>query len=299
MTGPIECMDVLRAIFGAPGLRLKGCIGMGIPHSFAFAEAKVQSGECIKPGGVRHHLLTFQLNGGRVHRLDRRGARRDVGRAGLTSVLPAQALSRWKTDSRACTLTFAVSHDFLAALAEACAQDGSKLEIREESFVPDFTISNLVPVIRHQLLLARHPMAVEIDALANLVGMHLIRSYSNLAGRVVDHDAERLSATQRRRAIDFMYENLDTNLGLGDIANALGMTQYRFARAFRNATGASVHQSLVDMRINRARELLSRTAHPLAEIAYACGFSSQSHMTSWFRRRHGLTPKQFRQSVEA
>jgi AraC-like DNA-binding protein len=53
------------------------------------------------------------------------------------------------------------------------------------------------------------------------------------------------------------------------------------------------------MRIHRARELLSLTERPLAEIAYACGFSSQSHMTSWFRRKHGVTPKQFRRSVDA
>jgi AraC family transcriptional regulator len=177
--------------------------------------------------------------------------------------------------------------------------DGNELEIREEDFVPDLTMSNLAHVIRQQLLLAQHPMATEIDAWGNLIGMHLIRRYSNLPCRAVEYGVERLSKMQRRRAIDFMQEHLDTNVGLRDIARALGMTQYRFARAFRNATGVSVHQSLVDMRINRARDLLSRTERPLAEIAYACGFSSQSHMTSWFRRKHGVTPNQFRHSVDA
>jgi AraC family transcriptional regulator len=299
-TDAAKRVDVFGAISDAAGLRFESCVTVEHPHSFGFAEISLHSDEFIKPGGVTHHLLSLQLNGGRVHRLDRRRRRNDVGRAGLTTVMPAQAASRWKTESRACGLNFAVSHAFLAAMAgEAFDLDGAKLEIRDEYFVPDLTMPSLAHVIRQQLLLARHPTVLEIDAWAHLIGMHLIRRYSNLPCGADEHSIERLSTVQRRRAIDFMQEHMDAHVSLRDVAKALGMTQYRFARAFRNATGASVHRSLIDMRLDRARELLSQTKCLLAEIAYACGFSSQSHMTSWFRRKHGMTPNQFRRSVGA
>jgi AraC family transcriptional regulator len=298
-TDPVERVDVLRAISRVHGLRFENCVGVAAPRSFTFAEVSLDPDEFIKPGGARHHLLSFHLAGGRAHRLDRQGRQGCVGRAGLTTVLPAEASSRWKTDAPIRALNFAVSHASLVALAvEAFDYDHGNLEVRDEYFVPDLAVSNLVHMIRQQLLLAHHPIATEIDAWGNLIGMHLIRTYSNLPCKAVEPSVERLSATQRRRAIDFMQDHLDRNVSLHDIAKALGMTQFRFARAFRNATGVSVHQSLVDMRISRARELLSQTEHPLAEVAYACGFASQSHMTSWFRRKHGLTPRQFRQSVE-
>jgi AraC family transcriptional regulator len=299
-TDAAKTVDVFGAISNAAGLRFENCVTVEHPYTFGFAEISLHSEDFTKPGGVTHHLLALQLNGGTVHRLDRPRRRNDVGRAGLTTVLPAQAASRWKTDSRACGLNFAVSQAFLAALAaQAFDLDAARLEIRDEYFIPDLTLSSLAHVIRQQLLLTRHPSVLEIDTWGHLVGLHLIRRYSNLPCSTEEHCMEQLSVVQRRRAIDFMQEHLDVNLSLRDVAKSLGMTQYRFARAFRNATGVSVHRSLIDMRLNRARELLSQTKCPLAEIAYACGFSSQSHMTSWFRRKHGMTPNQFRRSVEA
>lgn len=47
-------------------------------------------------------------------------------------------------------------------------------------------------------------------------------------------------------------------------------------------------------RLVRARELLSATRSPIAEIALLCGFSSQSHLTTAFRQDTGATPAAFR-----
>ena len=105
-------------------------------------------------------------------------------------------------------------------------------------------------------------------------------------------DAERL-----RRAQELMDATLEDGLGLGTLAEAVGLSQFHFTRAFKSATGLTPHAYLLDRRLARAQDLLSRTELPLAEIAYACGFSSQSHMTSTFTKHLGLPPGRYRQEV--
>ncbi|MEL6215948.1 MAG: AraC family transcriptional regulator, partial [Pseudomonadota bacterium] len=103
-----------------------------------------------------------------------------------------------------------------------------------------------------------------------------------------------LDAHTLARVVDYMRSNLECDLSLEDLAAHTSMSLYSFARAFKNATGTSPHQMLLAERIARGAELLRNTDMPLAEIAYAVGFSSQSHMTTTFAKHIGVTPGRYR-----
>jgi AraC family transcriptional regulator len=53
---------------------------------------------------------------------------------------------------------------------------------------------------------------------------------------------------------------------------------------------------VLDRRVERAKELLRETGTPIAEIALSAGFSSQSHLSNWFRRRVGVSPAAYREA---
>ena len=74
------------------------------------------------------------------------------------------------------------------------------------------------------------------------------------------------------------------------------MDLYRFARAFKQATGSSPHSYLVEARITRAKELLCKSSVSITEVALRSGFASSSHFSVTFRRVTGLTPREFRKS---
>jgi AraC family transcriptional regulator len=65
------------------------------------------------------------------------------------------------------------------------------------------------------------------------------------------------------------------------------------ARQFRLSVGVPAHQYLLVMRIKLAQRLLPATSDPIAEIAFACGFSHQEHLTRLFGRWCGTTPPPF------
>ncbi len=93
---------------------------------------------------------------------------------------------------------------------------------------------------------------------------------------------------------NYVRDHLDTNLGLPEVAELSGRPLHGFCRAFKAATGESFHRYTINLRLEEAERLLSETEAPLAEIAYATGFSSQSHFTSTMGRWRGVTPGRFR-----
>jgi len=101
-----------------------------------------------------------------------------------------------------------------------------------------------------------------------------------------------------RSILDYIDANLDANLSLESLAGLAGVQTHRFARAFKRKVGSPPHQYVLARRIEAARALLQTTETPIAEIAYATGFSSQSHMTTTFRREIGTTPAQLRGELD-
>ena len=94
--------------------------------------------------------------------------------------------------------------------------------------------------------------------------------------------------------LSFIDSNLDNDLSLETLARLSGVLTHQFARAFKRRVGQSPHHYVLHRRIDAARQLLSASEQSIAEIAYATGFSSQSHMTTTFRRELGATPAQLR-----
>jgi transcriptional regulator GlxA family with amidase domain len=103
-----------------------------------------------------------------------------------------------------------------------------------------------------------------------------------------------LARQKLRAAIAFITTNLGTPLRLDDIASAAGVSPFHFARLFRRSTGVSPHRYVTIARIERAKWLLRATPLSIAQVAFECGFASQSYLTTVFRRHVGVTPRTFR-----
>ena len=87
------------------------------------------------------------------------------------------------------------------------------------------------------------------------------------------------------------------DLSLKALANESGYSRVHFVRMFRAATGYSPHSYLLNLRLERARELLKNQSMSLIDIALDCGFSSHSHMSRLFHKSVGVTPSAYRRSL--
>jgi AraC family transcriptional regulator len=82
--------------------------------------------------------------------------------------------------------------------------------------------------------------------------------------------------------------------GIAELAREAGLHPVYFARAFRRAYGCSPGDYLRQRRVEAAIVVLCGGTWPLSEVAGACGFADQSHMSHALRRAIGLSPLQLR-----
>ncbi len=134
------------------------------------------------------------------------------------------------------------------------------------------------------------------DGLAVALAARLLRTYSaQVAG---SHNSNALmTAYTLRRVTDYIEDNLTKDLTLAQIAGVAHMSPHYFSRAFRKSTGIPPHRYVIDRRIEKAKRLLSNNHLPLVEVGLSAGFQNQSHFTTLFHKRTGVTPKVYRSRI--
>jgi AraC family transcriptional regulator len=109
--------------------------------------------------------------------------------------------------------------------------------------------------------------------------------------------SDSLAPHARRRVVEFIEDNIDEDLALFRLAEIAGLSPFHFARAFRADMGDTPHQYVTRRRLRRAEDIIKGTRLPLAEVALAAGFTSQSRMNDTFAREIGTTPGKMRREV--
>jgi AraC family transcriptional regulator len=135
--------------------------------------------------------------------------------------------------------------------------------------------------------------ALFLDSIALAFHAHVIHTYGGLIGGGSSVRTG-LVPWQLRRAVEFIEANLDGDPSTADLARECCLSASHFGRAFRQATGIPPHRWLTRRRVERAKELLLEGSLNLAEIALACGFVDQSHLSRVFTRYEGHTPGKWR-----
>jgi AraC family transcriptional regulator len=131
------------------------------------------------------------------------------------------------------------------------------------------------------------------ESLVSTLAVHLLRHYST-DSLVDDIQFGGLPPHKLRRATDFIEANLDQDLELAEIAQAVELSPYHFARSYKQTTGFTPIQFLMQRRIEHAKRLLAESDAPIVEVGLSAGFKNQSHFTTLFRKFTALTPKAYR-----
>lgn len=97
-------------------------------------------------------------------------------------------------------------------------------------------------------------------------------------------------------ALRYMEENLGDEMSRDDVAAVACLSPSHFSRVVKQTFGQSFTDLLARMRVDRARELLSRTDKSLIQICLDCGFSDPSYFTKVFRKFAGKTPGEYRKA---
>lgn len=94
--------------------------------------------------------------------------------------------------------------------------------------------------------------------------------------------------------INYIESQSLSKLQISKIAETLGMSESHFYKIFREYTGTSPYQYILELRIKSAQSMLTTTDHQIKYISYTVGFNSVNHFITHFKNLTGVTPSEYR-----
>lgn len=247
--------------------------------------------------GVRHPFLIYHLSHPTTVMRKISGASKERALIGprRICVTPAGATARWQHSGHPEILQIYLRDSiYAAAVREMYGCDVSAAQIVPRFAVLDPLLEQLAIAIATALRDGTVQDGLYVDTLAQMMAVHLARHHSSRSPSGSASVEKPIATSKMRRLMDFIEENLDRDLSLEAMAVEAEISPLYLPHAFKAAVGQSPHQYVLQRRIQKARSLLTSTDSPIADIALAAGFSSQSHLSNWFRRLVGVSPATYR-----
>lgn len=134
-----------------------------------------------------------------------------------------------------------------------------------------------------------------LSTASTLLLTHIIQQYASVQWALPKVTGG-LSPYTLRNVLLYIEDNLSGSLTLGMLAREAALSEYHFARMFRQSMKIAPHQYVMQRRMERAKQLLTGTQMTLTDVALACGFSSSSHFSNRVKAALGLTASQLREA---
>ena len=237
-----------------------------------------------------HPITLKQKSDGRWHE--------SIFRKGDSLFVPAAQPINWHclgSEVRQTELNIHLRPKLVEQVAEASEIDTARLNLMNHLGQQDLNLQHIAMLLLAEVRSGGMMGQLYIESLTQVLVVHLLRHYSEVA-QIITSGNRSLTHTQLQQAIDYIQTYLNRDLSLAELASVVNISPTYFASLFKQATGTSPHQYVIQQRVERAKVMLSKTDLAIVDIAIQVGFSSQSHLTQQFKRVTGLTPKQVRAS---
>ena len=181
-------------------------------------------------------------------------------------------------------------------LLERIAIDNSvapSFQVREAFFVEDLVVGQLTKNILSPVKRGEPLDRLALDQTAQVLGAYILQAHCG-APKFTAPAKRGLEPWQTLRTEEMLRAHLEGNITTRELAQACSLSASHFSRCFRLSFGVSVHQRLIQLRVEHAKELLLLTNKALTDIAALTGFYDQAGFSRTFSRVEHMSPSQWR-----
>ena len=153
-------------------------------------------------------------------------------------------------------------------------------------------IKNLLMLIAHENGHYTTGSHAVTEHAMNALFICISRLYENQINKYVETATDRIL----NELTSYLKMNFGYKITLDDLANRVHLSREYISRYFRQHTGKTISQYLLEVRIEKAADMLRTTLVPISDIAMYCGYSSISNFQKAFRRVTGQSPSEYRKT---
>jgi AraC family transcriptional regulator len=242
-----------------------------------------------------HHVLGILISDGNSQEVTRIGDREYSGTfpRGTGFLTPAHAhhFSAWgSTDTG---LNFIFDPVFLTQLAEQnFGLSQRRVELQCIPFIQDAQVTAITNLFHQEINTGGMGCQLYAESLRNILSLHVLRHYCTFSPTFLQPSSG-LSSVQLNEVIDYIETYLSQPINLRLLAQVAKVSESHFSRLFKQSMGVAPHQYVLRRRVEEAKQLLKKSQMSTLEVALACGFAHQGHLSRHFKRIVGTTPKKF------
>jgi len=167
-----------------------------------------------------------------------------------------------------------------------------ELSLGEYRGISDKLVYDLATSFKREMDQVQIPAKIYIQSLVIGLAIHLGTHYQT-SGRSVYAPKGKLSAGQLKQLLEYCHAFISNDFGVDDMAALVHLSPFHFTRLFKNTLGIAPHQYVLQLKIDRAKQLIKGNEHSLSAIAYELGFTDQAHLSNTFRKFTGMSPGRF------
>ncbi|HEY4208173.1 MAG TPA: AraC family transcriptional regulator [Puia sp.] len=138
-----------------------------------------------------------------------------------------------------------------------------------------------------------------LELMSILHDLSISRNMRTLSDASFTNEHFTYNSRRIEKAFEYMNNNYDKPISLGEVARVVNMTEVSFSRFIKKRTGNTFIDSLNEIRLGHASRMLIDTTHSIAEISYNCGFNNISNFNRIFKKKKTCTPKEFRENFNS
>lgn len=97
-----------------------------------------------------------------------------------------------------------------------------------------------------------------------------------------------------QEAVTYMEQNMQRSVTVEEIADVCRLNRSYFSKLFRESMGCPPQEFLIRMRLSRAAELMRDGNLSIGEVSAQCGYPNQLHFSRAFKKRYGVSPREWR-----
>lgn len=136
-----------------------------------------------------------------------------------------------------------------------------------------------------------------LEHLSSLIGATILRTLKSNVSLKEKHFTG-AGKKEINKALDYMHSSFNQDFSLTDLADLVGFSKYHFIRAFKKETGKTPYQYYLDLKVEKAIELIKTDKYSITEISFMSGFKDHSHFSRVFLNKTGMAPSRFKEHLQ-
>lgn len=163
-----------------------------------------------------------------------------------------------------------------------------------ESYPASMELYSLIKIFIRESMMNSPERRMILQNLSQTIAILIFRDINRKSGLLQREKPFHASTQKIEKVADYIKENYQKECTLDELSQIAGLSRFYLIRIFREYTGKTPYDYLLDIRIEKARMLLAEGKLSVTDICHECGFNNMSHFIRTFKKKIGITPSMYK-----